>query len=231
MRVIEANQDNMKEGEYLEAMNALRDLHRNQEHDEEAITRPMRETIKKDMISLWKWVCTPPCDDDGDHFYTSAQSKMEEYLDEPTLYRLNEWREHYGIHKGKEFDFCEECGTCSTCYRAVHDNLCECDEEETDEEVEAEEEELDHLEEFPDHIRCCECECCISCRCCECKDDEGAPAVMRCDGCQRWYHYLDRRINFTHGPEIDANEEYVVHVLCRECIDDGVSIKGSQGAS
>jgi hypothetical protein len=115
MRVIENNQDNMKEGEYLEAMNALRDLHRNQEQDEEAITLPFRVTIKRDMIALWKWVCVPPTNEDGDRFFTSAQEKMEGWIDEDTLAHLKEWREHYQIHNGEEFDFCEECGVCRTC--------------------------------------------------------------------------------------------------------------------
>lgn len=134
MRVIEANQDNMKEGEYLEAMNALRDLHRNQEHDEAAITRPIREQTKKDMIDLWKWVCVAPFEnDDSDGWYTSAQWMMERWMDEHTLADLRDWREHRDVHKGDAFEWCNDCSTCLTCKNAdvpSGDNwFCECAEE------------------------------------------------------------------------------------------------------
>lgn len=131
MRVIEANQDNMKEGEYLEAMNALRDLHRNQEHDEEAITRPLREKIQTDMQDLWKWVCIAPFEnEDSDGWYTSAQETMESWLDEGTREALHEWRDHHDTHGSEGFECCEFCGGCKTCAR------CECDEPEEEPEEE-----------------------------------------------------------------------------------------------
>ena len=223
MRVIEANQENMKEGEYLEAMNALRDLHRNQEHDEEAITLPFRVQIKRDMIHLWKMVCTPPFDDAAEHrFYTSAQETMEGWIDEDTLADLNEEREHYGIHKGGNFDFCHDCGTCKTCYSAVHDHACECDTEEyvsdSDSDAEEDQEFAPHESVFPDHIICVACDSCICCRCCECKDDDGEPAVMKCEGCKKFFHYMDPRLKITE-------REGEVDVLCFGCVKD------SQGAS
>jgi hypothetical protein len=119
MRVIEANQDNMKEREYLEAMNALRDLHRNQEHDYEAIMRPLREEIQKDMQNLWKWVFVPPFDADGDKWFTSAKETVESWLHEDTIENLHEWKEHYELHNG-EFEWCEDCSTCLTC------TACQC---------------------------------------------------------------------------------------------------------
>lgn len=120
MRVIEANQDNMKEGEYLEAMNALRDLHRNQEHDEDAITLPIRQANERDMIDLWRWVCVPPFDTDSDRWYTSAKETIEQWIDDDTLDELKEWRDHYALHKGEEFGWCNDCRTCLTC------SACKC---------------------------------------------------------------------------------------------------------
>lgn len=132
MRVIEANQDNMKEGEYLEAMNALRDLHRNQEHDYEAIMRPLREAVQKDMQNLWKWVCVAPCNDEGDRWFTSAKETMESWLWDDTIENLVEWRDEYIFHRSENFELCEACGLCTCCGR------CECNEPEEEPEEESE---------------------------------------------------------------------------------------------
>jgi len=45
---------------------------------------------------------------------------------------------------------------------------CFCDDITSDEEVE----DAKHREEFPDHERCDECDCCIGCGCCECEKEE-----------------------------------------------------------
>lgn len=119
LRVIEENQDNMKEGEYLEAMNALRDLHRNQEHDEANISKALQAEC--DMRDLWIWVCVAPfANENSDMWYTSAKETMERWIDETTLEDLNAWCEHRDVHKGEAFGWCNDCSTCITC------SACKC---------------------------------------------------------------------------------------------------------
>ena len=232
MRVIEANQDNMKEGEYLEAMNALRDLHRNQERDEDAITLPFRVQTKRDMINLWKWVCVPPSDADGDRWFTSAKETMEGWIDETTLEDLNEWKYHYELHhlqnKGEEFEWCEDCSTCLTC------TACQCCGSESEEEEE-EEEEWGTNDLFAICLEChnplydilqrtgtVNCSCETPCmrlseynelypvgdgyqRTCPFAEE------LECDKCKRWWFYKDDSLH------VETLKDEEVAVTCHAC--------------
>lgn len=230
MRVIEANQDNMKEGEYLEAMNALRDLHRNQEQrDEDEIMLPLRiqrEETKRDMINLWKWVCVPPSDADSDRWYTSAKETMEGWIDETTLEELNEWKYHYELHHLRndgEFEWCEDCCACLTCA------ACQCCGSES------EEEEEDDYDLFAICLEChnplydilqrtgtVNCSCETPCmrlseynelypvgdgyqRTCPFAEE------LECDKCKRWWFYKDDSL---HTETLKDGE---VAVTCHAC--------------